>query len=696
MRFGRAIERHGRDGPYYLYPVGGAAPVEGRSRAQPPARHPKSPPRVRGRHLPNRFVLGFTRGRAADLASAIRLPLWAVEGFPGVGYRPDANGSDHLSPNPGAWTFAERDGAEQVVGFHLRYCDGRGKKHLTGTHRGLFIPPAWRTIPGPLFLVEGASDTLALSAAGLAAIGRPANTGGVGELTQLLAGCPSDRAIVVVGENDRRPRTDPESTCGLWPGRTGAYEVATQLAASLDRSVLWSVVPTSHKDSRDWLVTQARGDEAHGRWTQLGVELCQSLLERAVCSSPAWPAITGLKDETKRCESVYRTRLKGKAGGKRDGMRAVAGFPCRCWHCPQCRLRKSNEAAAWFSRCIVQWADPLRLQEDIPRIDHSNSKGSPPIAYPGDYPHGPSQLFACLVGEKEWDSLAEMVRRKRPLDPREIEHVRILVDKSYEEMASMCWELVNNGRRSDFWFMTNSQHKPNRESDRLFVVILALPPSLEPFGRLLRLRSADAALDLLGMAIDAIPTEAPDEDDEEKRLRPISASKGWTDVEAKKLDERPWVREGSTTLPAYLVELLTARLGGESGGHVSPDAQEENVWGDDGIGGDLFSWLFTTLLDPRYTEHRQLDVDIIYVLVREWRKFLTNRGVADGCCVRDSLTQVFTRLPEESHLAQLRRAVEDDEASRDIQLALKEGRIGADVLHWLKELTRKHAVPVPE
>jgi hypothetical protein len=85
------------------------------------------------------------------------------------------------------WTFPERDGAGRIVGIICRYSSGR-KMAWEGMSRGLSIPSGWRNREGPVFLVEGPSDTLALTALGLAAIGRPSNRGGVDHLAAVLGG----------------------------------------------------------------------------------------------------------------------------------------------------------------------------------------------------------------------------------------------------------------------------------------------------------------------------------------------------------------------------------------------------------------------------------------------------------------------------------------------------------------------------
>ncbi|WP_171475045.1 hypothetical protein [Frigoriglobus tundricola] len=49
---------------------------------------------------------------------------------------------------------------------------------MPGSKRGLTLPTGWRDRPGPVFVVEGPTDAAALTAAGLAAVGRPSNAGG--------------------------------------------------------------------------------------------------------------------------------------------------------------------------------------------------------------------------------------------------------------------------------------------------------------------------------------------------------------------------------------------------------------------------------------------------------------------------------------------------------------------------------------
>ena len=85
-------------------------------------------------------------------------------------------------PNDGAnFTIPERNAEVVIVGIATRR-ERRGakadKKCIAGSKRGLTIPGGWHDVLGPALLVEGFSDTAALTAAGLCALGRPSNLGG--------------------------------------------------------------------------------------------------------------------------------------------------------------------------------------------------------------------------------------------------------------------------------------------------------------------------------------------------------------------------------------------------------------------------------------------------------------------------------------------------------------------------------------
>ena len=177
--------------------------------------------------------------RRAELARRLDLPE-SVLGRVEVGWTADTN----------AWTFPERDGVGVIVGIATRFPDGT-KRAIPGSRRGLTLVGGWADEPGPIFIVEGPSDALALASVGVTAVGRPSALGGADDLAVLLRDHRPTRPIVVVGENDRK-----ES--GLWPGRDGARSVADRIATALRRDVLWAMPPDQYKDVRAWVVDRCR------------------------------------------------------------------------------------------------------------------------------------------------------------------------------------------------------------------------------------------------------------------------------------------------------------------------------------------------------------------------------------------------------------------------------------------------------
>lgn len=141
-------------------------------------------------------------------------------------------------------TFPERDAAGALVGFCLRADDGRkgSPSGKVGAKRGLIIPATLPTRPDPVLLVEGPTDVAACETLCLAAVGRPSNLAGGGQIARLLGG----RDVLVVGEND-------QNLAGVWPGREGAEKLAEFLAAAWKRAVPWALSPEGTKDVRAYL-----------------------------------------------------------------------------------------------------------------------------------------------------------------------------------------------------------------------------------------------------------------------------------------------------------------------------------------------------------------------------------------------------------------------------------------------------------
>ena len=114
---------------------------------------------------------------------------------------------------------------------------------MPGSKRGLYYASDWQECEGPVFLVEGGSDTAAGITMGLSVVGRPSAQGGLAHLTTLLSAVSHGRRIVVMGERDRKDD-------GRWPGRDGAKTLWKGLRGGLRRRVEWRLPPGGQKDLR--------------------------------------------------------------------------------------------------------------------------------------------------------------------------------------------------------------------------------------------------------------------------------------------------------------------------------------------------------------------------------------------------------------------------------------------------------------
>ncbi len=203
----------------------------------------------------------------AALAKKLGLPVEAFDGF--------TLGVNGIRVDGAEFTIPERDGEGVVIGIATRI-ERRGKeaekKCITKSKRGLTIPDGWPDRSGPLFVVEGFTDTAAMTAAKLKCVGRPSNSGGAKHLAKLFAMVSDDVPIVIVGENDAKEN-------GNWPGRDGMKQVAKSLAKALARPILTALPPQRVKDVRAWLIDPARGEAT---WEERGRELSDYLLKHAV------------------------------------------------------------------------------------------------------------------------------------------------------------------------------------------------------------------------------------------------------------------------------------------------------------------------------------------------------------------------------------------------------------------------------
>lgn len=199
------------------------------------------------------------------LAEQLGVPVEALSKIPNVGANGSASGIITA-------TFPECDATGTVIGITERNAEHTPKHNFQrGGKRGLSLGRDEFNDARTLFVVEGATDTLAMLGAGLRAIGRPGAEGKVG----LLAECciKFSCQIIIVGENDAKPN-------GSTPGRDGAIKVARHLSEALGREVKWTLPPVGAKDVRDWLRTNTSSRD-HAEWQVTGAQLGSMLIGAA-------------------------------------------------------------------------------------------------------------------------------------------------------------------------------------------------------------------------------------------------------------------------------------------------------------------------------------------------------------------------------------------------------------------------------
>ncbi|MEQ8788448.1 MAG: AAA family ATPase [Pirellulaceae bacterium] len=176
------------------------------------------------------------------------------------------------------YTFPEHNGVGQIVGINTRRSDGTQRAIWT-SGRGLYLPRGWHERRGPIFVVEGASDTAALVTMDLAAIGRPNVNAKVDYLIKALAAVSTDREIIILGEID--PKSD-----GRWPGRDGAEKVAEQVADALQREIRWTLPPAGSKDVRAWLKAKRAKEDDDLDFADLGRRFTDAVMQHVHVVEP--------------------------------------------------------------------------------------------------------------------------------------------------------------------------------------------------------------------------------------------------------------------------------------------------------------------------------------------------------------------------------------------------------------------------
>jgi len=269
------------------------------------------------------------------------------------------------------WTFPERNAAGDIVGVSTRLAspirarDGKvtTKRMIRGSTHGLFYAPtAWQAGDGPILLVEGASDTAAAYTMGLAAVGRPSNTGGIRDLAVLLRDIPTSRPIVVVGENDDRD--------GISPGRNGARLTAERLAEETGRAILWAMPPAGSKDTRDYLRSAGR---------DAGPTLVESLISGATIAEP--PGLAGVEQMLDRGPERDLAEWRQESIQRRIAAMRKPGLYLDRGEVGTGKTAATIEAISTTGRQSMIWLMPDHANCEE-RVAELRRAGIPAIAYP--------------------------------------------------------------------------------------------------------------------------------------------------------------------------------------------------------------------------------------------------------------------------------------------------------------------------
>ncbi|WP_148087699.1 hypothetical protein [Gemmata obscuriglobus] len=577
--------------------------------------------------LAQEYAANLSPEQGAQLAPHLGLPRWVSEYVPLLGWKAQPRGSKGKSRSAGAWSFPEYDGEGRVVGIHFRSTAGE-KWQERDTSRGLAVPAGWQDRSGPVFLVEGWSDVLAMSAAGLPAIGRPSNVGGVDDLAQLLRHVAPDRQIVVVGENDLR-RTPKSASRRLWPGRTGAIATARQLAAKMGRPISWCIAPAvvpdtnrNAKDARDWLkiaiAREAKGSERRDRWQNIGAKFANDLLSTCQIARTL-PVEQPEKKQERRCHCTTNAVLQGKPATNVSDNSGVAAFKCRRWTCEECHDYNQNRWLAWLYRCVGAWADELD-----PIITNA------PLVRKGELDHAPDHkdvggwnIYAAIVHGSQFSSIGKRLRSRNTRQRIAVEYAVVKIGDC--EIPERYRGLVNEKEPR-----STRRVKSSRLSRAL--VIVALDPASEgeePAPKVLKLTPAQQAVELLEWATEQIPLDLPDG---KKRHRPFTTSSGWKMPEP---EPGRWNREGLSAFPVSAVEDLIRRLriqDTEAAVHAET-VQAQALWSKENFAAftELLSAMLREMLKASKTAPKP-DIDELEARFLRWRMVIEQSlsGVASG------------------------------------------------------------------
>jgi hypothetical protein len=231
--------------------------------------------------------LGREEGQLQILANSVGLPE-SVFSELNVGLRsvsdvakmipgPDEGGKYKVaSLTQSVFTIPEVNNKGDVVGISTRttpvFPGDDNKGFIYSGNRGYIVPNNFKTKPGPALIPEGFTDTAALTAAGLCAVGRAnADSTAIG-IADLFKDWPAGRDIIVLGENEEHKK-----------GEIGAANFASELSAILKRPVKTALPPKGFKDVRAWFTSPDRSDVA---WVDRGSDLLKHINEAAAVVAP--------------------------------------------------------------------------------------------------------------------------------------------------------------------------------------------------------------------------------------------------------------------------------------------------------------------------------------------------------------------------------------------------------------------------
>lgn len=150
-----------------------------------------------------------------------------------------------------------RDASGAVLGVRYRLVTGR-KWSALGGHDGLFLPDNLKPEAGEIWVAEGLTDTIALNALGIPAVGRSSCNTGAALLAALCKRLRVTKLTVVADADGNKEANDRL----FQPGLDGARHLVARLG------VAWRIVfpPKRTKDVRGFLLASASyGAEMVGR-----------------------------------------------------------------------------------------------------------------------------------------------------------------------------------------------------------------------------------------------------------------------------------------------------------------------------------------------------------------------------------------------------------------------------------------------